>query len=85
MRGEGLRVVVEGDIYLRGGRGDDVVCHAGEDFSHVADANGTPDGGPEGGAGVEGDVEGVFVAFPFGEREEPAEGGEAEGDGFVGA
>lgn len=62
-----------------------MVCQAGEDFFDVADADGAAGGGLEVVVACEGEVEGVFEAEPFGVGEEVAEGGVAEGDGFVGA
>jgi len=51
----------------------------------VTDADCAADRGAEAGAGGEGDVQGVLVAFPLGVSEEAAEGAEAEADGFVSA
>lgn len=62
-----------------------MVLEAGEEFGDVADANGAAGGGLEGAAACEKEVDAVFVVFPFGVGEEAAEGGVAEGDGFVGA
>lgn len=57
----------------------------GKKGGKVTKTDGSTDGRSETGSCGEGDVQGVFVAFPFFEREDAAEGGEAETDCFVGA
>ena len=78
-------VVVEGEVDLRDGVVDDVVLEPGEDLLHVADSDCASRRGLKAVAPCEVEVDGVFVTLPFFEGEEVAEGGVAEGDGFVGA
>ena len=70
---------------MRCGRGEGVVCEAGEDFLDVAYAYCAAGGGLEVVISGEGEVDAVFKIEPFLVGEEGAEGGVAESDGFVGA
>ena len=82
---EGGGIIVQSNVILGCGAGDGVVCKSCEDLLDVAYAYGAPGGGLEVVISGEVEIDAVFEVLPFLVGEEGAEGGVAEGDGFVGA
>ena len=80
---EGLLVVVERDVDLRLGRGDEVMLQPSYDLLLVSNPNGTPGGRLKSAAAVERQIDRVFESLPLLVREEIAKGRVAKGDGLV--